>query len=151
MSNEELSGHYIRVILAKAAHSMNEHDRSVLETLGLGISDFAVMEVLLHKGPLPVNTIGKSVLLTSGSITTAVDRLSKRGLVKRRPSKEDGRVVNVELTSKGQRFIEPVFDEHAAAMEDAIDCLTQNERKSLTKLLKKLGKHLDSLAYETVA
>jgi len=54
-------------------------------------SDFAVLEALLHKGPLPVNEIGKKILLTSGSITVAIDRLEKRGLVERRAHGTDRR------------------------------------------------------------
>jgi len=61
-------------------------------------SDFAVLEALLHKGPLPVNEIGKKVLLTSGSITVAVDRLETKGLVERRAHGTDRQARMVHLT-----------------------------------------------------
>jgi MarR family transcriptional regulator, 2-MHQ and catechol-resistance regulon repressor len=105
----------------------------------LGDSDFRVLEVLLHKGQLPVNTIGPKVWLTPGSIRVAVDRLEKKALVKRK-STDDRRVRLVELTGKGRVLITKTFQEHAAAMETAARVLSKEERVVLLQLLKKLGK-----------
>ena len=102
-------------------------------------SDFRVLEVLLHQGSLPVNTIGPKVWLTPGSISVAVDRLEKKALVKRKNS-GDGRVRLVELTAKGRALITKTFREHAAAMEEAAGVLSKEERLILLRLLKKLGK-----------
>jgi MarR family 2-MHQ and catechol resistance regulon transcriptional repressor len=106
---------------------------------GLGDSDFRVLEVLLHKRPLPVNTIGPKVWLTPGSISVAVDRLEKKALVKRKNT-DDRRVRLVELTAKGRALITKTFREHAAAMEEAAGVLSKEERLMLLRLLKKLGK-----------
>jgi MarR family 2-MHQ and catechol resistance regulon transcriptional repressor len=95
--------------------------------------------VLLHKGPLPVNTIGPKVWLTPGSISVAVDRLEKRALVKRKNT-DDRRVRLVELTAKGRALITKTFREHAIAMEKAASLLSKEERLALLRLLKKLGK-----------
>jgi MarR family 2-MHQ and catechol resistance regulon transcriptional repressor len=103
------------------------------------LSDFAVLEVLLHKGPQPVNVIGKKVLLTSGSITTAIDRLEKRKLVNRAAHPEDRRARLVELTDKGRRLIEAAFRQHALDMEETIAVLTPSERRQFIRLLKKVG------------
>lgn len=103
-------------------------------------SDFGVLEVLLHKGPLPVNTVGKRVLLTSGSITAAVDRLERRGLVERRASDMDRRARLVHLTGKGRQLIQRAFAEHAAVMEQVVSVLTASERATLVDLLRKLGR-----------
>jgi MarR family 2-MHQ and catechol resistance regulon transcriptional repressor len=103
-------------------------------------SDFAVLEALLHKGPLPVNEIGKKVLLTSGSITVAVDRLETKGLVERRASGTDRRARIVHLTKEGRKLITRAFAEHAADMERlASASLTRAERETLIRLLKKFG------------
>ena len=110
-----------------------------LSQTGLGDSDFRVLEVLLHKGPLPVNTIGPKVWLTPGSISVAVDRLETKALVKRRNT-DDRRVRLVELTAKGRALITATFREHAAAMEEAAGVLSKEERLILLRLLKKLGK-----------
>jgi MarR family 2-MHQ and catechol resistance regulon transcriptional repressor len=105
----------------------------------LGDSDFRVLEALLHKGPLPVNTIGPKVWLTPGSISVAVDRLEKKALVKRKTT-DDRRVRLVELTAKGRVLITKTFQDHAAAMEEAASVLSKEERVVLLQLLKKLGK-----------
>ena len=132
------------LVLWKAFKAMENYDRKSIAALDLCLSDFAVLEVLLHKGPLPVNAIGKKVFLTSGSITSAVDRLQKRSLVRRQTSSQDARVSLVELTDKGRRLIEPAFGAHAARMENAVSILSENERKTLIQLLKKLGLSLPS-------
>jgi MarR family 2-MHQ and catechol resistance regulon transcriptional repressor len=109
------------------------------------LSDFAVMEVLLHKGSLPVNTIGEKVLLTSGSITTAVQRLEKKGLVRREKSDADARVVLVHLTSEGRELIESAFVEHSANLDRLFEVLEDSERKQFATLMRKLGTHAENL------
>jgi MarR family 2-MHQ and catechol resistance regulon transcriptional repressor len=129
------------LVLAKAFRALAAVAKESLNPglTGLGDSDFRVLEVLLHKGPLPVNTIGPKVWLTPGSISVAVDRLERKGLVKRKNT-EDRRVRLVELTAKGRTVITKVFREHAAAMEEVATVLPKEERLLLLKLLKKLGK-----------
>jgi len=115
-----------------------------LSGTGLGDSDFRVLEALLHKGPLPVNTIGPKVWLTPGSISVAVDRMEKKKFVRRKSTSGDRRVRLVELTPKGRALIAETFWEHAAAMETATGVLSKEERLMLLRLLKKLGKGRES-------
>src|SRR5438105_6264098 len=122
---------------ARAAQAYAEQSISELEMCG---SDFAVLEALLHKGPLPVNEIGKKILLTSGSITVAVDRLETKGLVERRASGTDRRARIVHLTKEGRKLITRAFADHAADLERiASASLTRAERETLIRLLKKIG------------
>ena len=88
-----------------------------------------------------MNTIGPKVWLTPGSISVAVDRLVKKGLVARKEPSQDRRVRQVDVTAKGRALITRGFREHAAAMENAVSILSKNERLALLRLLKKLGKH----------
>ena len=88
-----------------------------------------------------MNTVGPLVWLTPGSISVAVDRLVKKGLVSRKDRAGDRRVRQVELTTKGRALITRGFREHAATMESAASVLSKNERLTLLRLLKKLGKH----------
>ena len=129
------------MVLAKAFRALSAHavESLNLSRIGLGDSDFRVLEVLLHKGPLPVNTIGPKVWLTTGSISVAVDRLERKALVKRKNT-DDRRVRLVELAGKGRALITKTFREHAAAMEEAAGVLSKEERLMLLRLLKKLGK-----------
>jgi MarR family transcriptional regulator, 2-MHQ and catechol-resistance regulon repressor len=99
-----------------------------------------VLEVLLHKGPLPVNTIGPIVDLTPGSISIAVDRLFAKGLVSRVESAEDRRVRLVALTPQGRELIVPAFRKHAGQMKKVFCELSPEELRSLEVALKKVGK-----------
>ena len=121
-----------RAMLAKADESKKQ--------IHLGDSDFRVLEALLHKGPLPVNVIGQKVELTTGSITTAIDRLEEKWLVLRKNDSQDRRVRVVDLTPKGRRLIEKGYAQHRDHMEEAVSCLSQEQRRTLVELLKCLGK-----------
>jgi len=132
-------GVHLWLVLLKAYAALRAHAECHIRSLGIGFSDFAVLEVLLHKGPLPVNTIGSIVRLTSGSITAAVDRLERKQLVSRCSHISDGRARVVHLTAEGRRLIEPAFADHAAAMERVTAGLTPAERREAIGLLKKLG------------
>src|ERR1700677_2173561 len=85
------SGVHLWLVLMKAHRALSRHAMKSIEPSGLGFSDFAVLEVLLNKGPQKVNDIGRRVDLTSGSITTAIDRLEERGLVVRGLDDQDRR------------------------------------------------------------
>jgi MarR family 2-MHQ and catechol resistance regulon transcriptional repressor len=139
------SGIHLWLILMKAYRALAQVDARSIASSGLGISDFAVLEILLHKGPLPVNTIGRNILLTSGSITTAIDRLEKKRFVRRQACPNDRRVTYVTLTATGRTLIRRVFNAHASKLETVFEPLSTTERSALATLLKKLGKHSESL------
>jgi MarR family transcriptional regulator, 2-MHQ and catechol-resistance regulon repressor len=138
---QETNGVHVWLVLMKAFQALVPHAAESIGRTKLGDSDFRVLEALLHKGPLPVNTVGPKVWLTPGSISVAVDRLVKKGLVSRKDHPGDRRVRQVELTAKGRALITRGFREHAAAMETAVSVLSKKERLTLLRLLKKLGKH----------
>jgi MarR family 2-MHQ and catechol resistance regulon transcriptional repressor len=137
------TGVHTWLVLWKAACAVEAQALQSIADTGLCASDFGVLEALLHKGPLPVNTLGRKLLLTSGSITTAVDRLADRGLVRRKHDPADRRVRLVELTARGRQLIEPAFARHAADLEQVVSTLTRAERTTLVALLRKLGKAAD--------
>jgi MarR family 2-MHQ and catechol resistance regulon transcriptional repressor len=129
----------------KAYRALAQVDAGSIASSGLGLSDFAVLEILLHKGALPVNTIGRQVMLTSGSISTAIDRLEEKQLVRRQACPNDRRVTYVALTTTGRTLIRQVFQVHASRLETTFEPLSGSERSTLATLLKKLGKHAESL------
>jgi MarR family 2-MHQ and catechol resistance regulon transcriptional repressor len=134
------SGVHVFLVLWKAARAVEAYAEKSVSGLEMCGSDFAVLEALLHKGPLPVNEIGKKVQLTSGSITVAVDRLETKGLVERRAHGTDRRARIVHLTNAGRKVITRAYADHAADMETlATASLTRAERKTIIHLLKKIG------------
>ncbi|HMH42190.1 MAG TPA: MarR family transcriptional regulator, partial [Pyrinomonadaceae bacterium] len=134
------SGIHVFLVLWKAANAVQSFAGESISELEMCASDFAVLEALLHKGPLPVNEIGKKVLLTSGSITVAVDRLETKGFVERRAHGTDRRTRVVHLTKSGRKLITRAYADHAADMERLVSAsLTRTERETLIRLLKKIG------------
>jgi MarR family transcriptional regulator, 2-MHQ and catechol-resistance regulon repressor len=136
---------HVWLVLNKAVQAITGYAATGIQHAGLGDSDFRVLEVLLHKGPLPVNTIGPKVNLTPGSISVAVDRLYDKGLVSRVESTEDRRIRIVALTPKGKKLIVPVFRKHAAEMERVFAELSAEELQQLERILKKVGRRAEAL------
>jgi MarR family 2-MHQ and catechol resistance regulon transcriptional repressor len=120
-----------------------------IEETGLGLSDFGVLEILLNKGPLPVNTIGPIVDLTPGSISVAVDRLFAKGLVTRVESTEDRRIRIVALTPRGRDLIVSAFREHSGQMKKVFSELSLEELRGLEVALKKVGKRAADMIGES--
>src|SRR5580704_12343016 len=136
---------HVWLVMMKAMRALTRYAAAGIEDTGLGLSDFAVLEVLLHKGPLPVNTIGPIVDLTPGSISIAVDRLVGKGLVSRVESAEDRRVRIVALTPRGRTLIDSAFRKHSGQMKRVFSELSAEELRTLEAALKKLGKHAAAL------
>ena len=135
------SGAHTYLVLWRATRAVEARALGSIEKTGLCASDFGVLEALLHKGPLPVNVLGRKLLLTSGSMTTSIDRLVARGLVERKDDPTDRRVRVVALTVAGRRLIKGAFARHETHLDDVVAVLTRDERTTLVSLLRKLGTH----------
>jgi MarR family transcriptional regulator, 2-MHQ and catechol-resistance regulon repressor len=133
------------LVLVKAFQAASKYLYAGLAETGIDDTDFRILEALLNKGSLPVNTIGPKVFLTPGSISTAVDRLVERGLVSRVESPEDRRVRVVSLTPKGKKLIAPVFRKHAAEIKRIFAGARPKELRALETTLKKVGKRAENL------
>src|SRR2546423_12391832 len=112
---DDVSGTHLWLVVMKAHRALQRVATQSIEASEIGLSDFAVMEMLLHKGPQPVNEIGRRIELTSGAITTAVDRLESRGLVTREAHESDRRARIVRLTARGKTEAANAFGVHRTA------------------------------------
>ena len=140
----ELSAPELWIVLARCYRALAlSVERSIVD-LGLCLSDFMVLEALLHKGPLMISEIQAKVLLASGSMTAAVDRVEAMGLVVRKTTAKDRRARVLELTLKGLRLIERAFAQHAQHLENAMSVLDDKEKRRLYAGLKKLGQFVAS-------
>lgn len=140
LQNRDTSAVHLWLVLWKASRALETTAHDSIRALNLGLSDFGVLEALLHKGPLSIGEIGGKVLLTSGSMTAAVDRLERKSLVERVAIERDRRVRKVQLTSQGRSLIRKAFAEHSRAMELAASELNDRERACLIDLLRRLGR-----------
>src|ERR1700731_3219883 len=136
---------HVWLVMMKAMRALTRYAAAGIEETGLGLSDFGVLELLLHTGPLPVNTIGQMVDLTPGSISIAVDRLVAKGLVSRVESAEDRRVRIVALTLDGKDLIVSAFRKHSGQMRRVFSELSPEELRGLEVRLKKVGKRAAAL------
>jgi MarR family 2-MHQ and catechol resistance regulon transcriptional repressor len=136
------------LVWRKAYEAASDYLYRGIEETGISDTDFRVLEALLHKGPLPVNTIGPKVHLTPGSISVAVDRLLEKGLVTRLESADDRRVRIVALTKRGKDLIVPIFRKHAAEIGKVFADASPKELRALEGVLKKAGKRARALTQE---
>ncbi|MXQ52564.1 MarR family winged helix-turn-helix transcriptional regulator [Shimazuella alba] len=127
------------IALSRANQWVNAHADRDIKKLGLNRTEFGVLELLYHKGPQPLQRIGTKVLMSSGNITYVVDKLEKKDLVRRNASVTDRRLIFAQITERGEQFIEKVFPNHTQVIENAVKGLTEEEKKTASQLLKKLG------------
>lgn len=133
------TGPKLWVVLARAYASLAEFVEKASAEEGLGLSDFMVLEALLHKGPMTISELGEKVLLAAPSMTSAVDRLEKLNCAVRKTSPEDRRIRLIELTTHGRQFITELYPRHAQTLEKIAGALSQTEKDQLRRSLKKLG------------
>jgi MarR family transcriptional regulator, 2-MHQ and catechol-resistance regulon repressor len=127
-------------VLYRANAALQDESRRSIRRHGLTPAEFAVLEVLYHRGPLLLGEIQGKILVSSGGITYLVDRLHARGLVERRECPEDRRARYAALTQEGVRFMDDIFPGHARCLARASEGLSPEERRQAIALLKALGK-----------
>jgi MarR family 2-MHQ and catechol resistance regulon transcriptional repressor len=135
---DDLSGIRVWLVLWRAGRAVEFRAQRSIARFGMVMSDFGVMEALLHLGPLTAKQLGATVLLTSGSVTAVIDRLAVRGLVQREDDARDRRACIVRLTAAGRRLIERAFGQHRAEWEEGLEGFSTDERMTLLPLLRRL-------------
>ena len=127
------------VVLSRAHASISSHAAAHAADHGLSLTEFAILEVLYHRGRMVLGEIQRRILVSSGGITFLVDRLAEKGLVVRQECPEDRRAKYVTLTREGARLIREIFPSHATALAEAMRGLTPAEQQQATQLLRTLG------------
>lgn len=123
--------------LIRAAETVSASVHSELAKYDLTVSQFGVLEALLHLGPMCQKDIAKKILKSTGNITLVIDNLEKRGLVERQRNIEDRRFFSIHLTSEGTYFIQKIFPEHAKRIGEKMAILNEKEQRKLGKLCRK--------------
>jgi MarR family transcriptional regulator, 2-MHQ and catechol-resistance regulon repressor len=127
------------IVLSRAYKAINEHVNKVIQANGLNPTEFAVLELLYHKGDQPMQQIGSKILLASGSITYVVDKLEQKGMLRRIACPKDRRVTYAQITDEGKNFISDIFPAHAEQIHALMSSLSDEEKTEAIDLLKKLG------------
>lgn len=141
MSGEEQVNQSLKlfIVLSRAYRALNEEVNKVIQQKGLNPTEFAVLELLYHKGDQPLQQIGGKILLASGSITYVVDKLEQKGFLKRIGCPKDRRVTYAQITDEGRALIEEIFPEHSQRIDNLMEVLHPQEKQTAIDLLKKLG------------
>ncbi|WP_080846834.1 MarR family winged helix-turn-helix transcriptional regulator [Cytobacillus gottheilii] len=127
------------IVLSRAYRSINEQVNKRIQTYGLNPTEFAVLELLYHKGDQPLQQIGGKILLASGSITYVVDKLEQKDYLRRVACPNDRRVTFAQITEKGKEFIESIFPEHEQKIHEIMSVLSEEEKETAIDLLKTVG------------
>jgi MarR family transcriptional regulator, 2-MHQ and catechol-resistance regulon repressor len=133
------------IALARAVKAIESGVRPHLASHGLAMTEFAVLEVLYHKGPLPLGEIRDRILVTGASTTYVVKKLEQRGLMRRRGSGEDKRVVFGEITPAGRKLIAEVFPAHVEQLREIVAGLSPQEKRTATHLMRKLTQYASAI------
>lgn len=134
------------IVLSRASKVISEDVHKTIEKHRLNPTEFAVLELLHHRGRQPIQKIGQKILLRSGSMTYVVDKLEKRGLLERVFCEEDKRITYMSITEAGTDLITSIFPEHAKNIESIMSVLSQDEQKTAIELLRKLGLSVKNLS-----
>lgn len=140
MSSEETKQSLkLFIVLSRAYRAINENVNKKIQSYGLNPTEFAVLELLYHKGDQPLQQIGEKILLASGSITYVVDKLEQKNYLMRVACPNDRRVTFAQITEKGRKFIEDIFPEHEKRIHELMAELSTEEKETAIELLKRLG------------
>lgn len=133
------------IVMNRALEELRKQATEDVKRHGLNLTEFAVLELLYHKGPQPIQVIGKKVLLASSSITYVIDKLEEKQLIERIACPKDRRVINVTLTPSGEALIKQIFPEHRQAISELFDSLSLEEKEVAITLVKKIGIYAENL------
>ncbi|TLS36570.1 MarR family winged helix-turn-helix transcriptional regulator [Pseudalkalibacillus caeni] len=133
------------IVLARASRTITDHAKKDIQKHGLNHTEFAVLELLYHKGDQPLQQIGEKILLASGSITYVVDKLEQKGYLQRKPCPNDRRITYAVISEKGRGLMDEIFPKHEEWIHSLLSGLSNEEKQTAIKLLKKLGLHAEKL------
>ena len=135
------------IVLSRAHKAITEQTNQFFQASGVNPTEFAVLELLYHKGKQPLQKIGGKILLASGSITYVIDKLEKRGFITRVNCPTDRRVTYAEISEEGKEFMANIFPEHEKKLHELTGVLSNEEKEQAIELMKKLGLSIKDLSY----
>ncbi|PGZ86494.1 MULTISPECIES: MarR family transcriptional regulator [unclassified Bacillus (in: firmicutes)] len=141
MNQNEISTNSLQLYseICKANRFLTDASINNIKCFGLNLTEFAVLELLYHKGDQPIQQIGKRILISSGNMTYVLDKLEARRYIKRIHCPKDRRVIYAALTEEGRSVISCIFPAHSEMIHNLFSQLNSVEKDMLIYLLKKIG------------
>lgn len=127
--------------LARSFNTIRQKEQQYITSFGITFGQFQVLEVLYHRGDMPISSITKLIDSTPGNMTVVVKNLKKEGYICVVKDEHDKRVSNLSITEKGGEVIKSLFSEHAQNLGGYFDIFSDEELETLFNLLKRLKKH----------
>lgn len=131
------------ISLSRTMLYLDRETDKIYKKHGITKAQFAVLEVLYHKGDLSQCDIRQLILTTAGNLPVVINNLLKEDLISKRPHEEDGRRQVLSLTLKGRKLIEEVVPENQKCIEDCFSVWTEKEKEMLHAAMKKFRKEHD--------
>lgn len=131
------------LLLMQTSKAIQDRIRDEMTKNNLSVTEFSALEVLFYKEKQTIQQIGSSILISSGSMTYVIDKLEKRGLIKRNDCREDRRVIHITLTSEGKNLMKQIMPKHQLLVDDIFDPLNKDETVTITKLLEKVKNKIE--------
>ncbi len=132
-------------VFMKASQSVEKLIKQDFLKKEINLNEYAVMELLYHRGEMPIQSIGKRVLMGSGSITYVIDKLEKKGFLYRKPCEEDRRKMFACITDAGKEYMDIRVKEQEALITKVFAEWDDEEVGTAIDLLKRVGKYAESL------
>lgn len=129
------------VALSRCTQSTTKKCLKAIKRNKLTLGQFAVLEMLYHKGDLNVNDIIKKSLSSIGNISLVIDNLVKLSFVEKKKCKIDKRITYVSITNQGKDLMSSIFPDYLKDLKEIMSYLDNSEKEILISLLKKLGKN----------
>lgn len=146
MSNANERALKLFVVLSRANKVLHEETNRLISSKGLNPTEFAVLELLYHKGKQPIQKIGEKILMRSGSMTYVINKLESNGYLEREVNSIDKRVTYVEITEQGKQLMSSLFPDHAVKITELLSVLSPEEQDQATALMQKLGLSIRDLS-----
>lgn len=132
------------LMLMQTSKVIQERIKDDMAKNNLSITEFSVLEVLFHKGKQTIQQIGRSILISSGSMTYVIDKLEQKDLLKRNACPNDRRVIHVTLTDDGLELMKEIMPKHEEFVDYIFDSLNTDEIENLVWLLKKVKGRIEN-------
>ncbi|MDC7248310.1 MAG: MarR family transcriptional regulator [Sphaerochaetaceae bacterium] len=126
------------ISLNKTVNSFTKKTNKIVTQYDITYSQFAVLEVLYHKGALSLGEVKEKILSSSGTIAIIIKNLEKNDLIVKFQDNKDKRKYILKLTTKGMNLISEVFPKNEEMIINSMNVLNFAEQEYMLNCLKKI-------------